>query len=434
MIPRYSRQEMKALWAPEKKFEVWLEVEILACEAMADLGMVPKEVPPRIRKKASFDIARIDQIEAEVHHDVIAFLTAVGETVGPDARWLHLGLTSSDVLDTSLAFLLKEAGSLLLAGLDKLQQTLRRRASEFKMVPMVGRTHGVHAEPMTFGLKLALWWDEMRRHRGRLERAVEAVSVGKLSGAVGTFAHVPPDVEAYVCQRLGLAAAPVSNQIVQRDRHAEFLSALALLATSIEKVALEIRHLQRTEVLEAEEYFSPGQKGSSAMPHKRNPIISERLCGLARVLRGNLIAAMENVPLWHERDISHSSVERIILPDSTILVDYMLDKATGLIDGLLVYPGRMEENLGRTRGLLASQGILNALAQVGVSREEAYRIVQGHAMRAWRGETDFKESILGEQAITKHLSPEAIETCFDYGSQLRHVEDIFKRVFAQADA
>lgn len=434
MIPRYTRPDMGALWSEERKFQVWLEIELLACEALAELGVVPEDVPPRLRKKAGFDVERIDEVEAEVHHDVIAFLTAVGETVGPDARWLHLGLTSSDVLDTSLAALLKEAGEMLLGGLEELLAVLKRRALEFKGIPMVGRTHGVHAEPITFGLKLALWWDEFRRHKERLERAVEAVSVGKLSGAVGTFAHNPPEVEAYVCERLGLKPAPVSSQIVQRDRHAEFLSALALIGASIEKVALEVRHLQRTEVLEAEEYFAPGQKGSSAMPHKRNPIIAERLCGLARVLRGNLVAALENVPLWHERDISHSSVERIILPDSTIIVDYMVAKAAGLIDRLLVYPERMMENLERTKGLLASQSLLNSLAQAGVSREEAYGLVQSHAMRAWAGEADFREAVLSDPAVTKHLSPEDIEACFDLSHQLRHIDAIFERVFAGAKA
>jgi adenylosuccinate lyase len=421
---------MGALWAQERKFQVWLEIELLACEAMAELGMVPKEVPPRLREMAGFDVSRIDAIEAEVHHDVVAFLTAVGETVGADARWLHLGLTSSDILDTSMAVLLKESGQMLLDGLDKLLAVLKRRAFEFKDVPMVGRTHGVHAEPITFGLKLALWWDEMRRHRVRLELAVEAVSVGKLSGVVGTFAHNPPEVEVYVCERLGLKPAPASSQVVQRDRHGEFLCTLALIGTSIEKMALEVRHLQRTEVLEAEEYFAPGQKGSSAMPHKRNPIIAERLCGLARVLRGNLVAALENVSLWHERDISHSSVERIIFPDSTIIVDYMLAKAADLIDRLLVYPERMMENMGRTKGLLASQSVLNALAQAGVSREEAYGLVQGHAMKAWAGEVDFREAVLSDPAVTKHLSLEGLETCFDISHQLRHIEVIFKRVFA----
>ncbi|MEE8210087.1 MAG: adenylosuccinate lyase, partial [bacterium] len=409
MIPRYSRPEMAALWAPEKKFQVWLEIELLACEAMADLDIVPKEAARRLREKASFSLERIEAIESEVHHDVIAFLTAVGETVGEDARWLHLGLTSSDVLDTSLAVLLKEAGQLLLNGLDDFLSVLRRRAEEFQEVPMVGRTHGVHAEATTFGLKLALWWDEMRRRRDRLESAAQGVAVGKLSGAVGTFAHAPPEVEAYVCERLGIAPAPASSQIVQRDRHADFLAALALLATSIEKIALEVRHLQRTEVREVEEYFAPGQKGSSAMPHKRNPIIAERLCGLARVVRGNLHTALENVPLWHERDISHSSAERIILPDSTILADYMVAKATELIDRLVVYPERMRENLGQTGGLLASQSLLVALAQAGLDRHEAYRLVQEHALRAWGGEVNFREAVMADPAITKHLSREALE-------------------------
>ena len=434
MIPRYSRPEMAALWAPEKKFQVWLEIELLACEAMADLGIVPKEAARRLREKASFSVERIEAIEAEVHHDVIAFLTAVGETVGEDARWLHLGLTSSDVLDTSLAILLTEASRLVLDGLEDLLAVLRRRAVEFQEVPMVGRTHGVHAEATTFGLKLALWWDEVRRRRDRLESAAQGVAVGKLSGAVGTFAHAPPEVEAYVCERLGIAPAPASSQIVQRDRHADFLAALALLATSIEKIALEVRHLQRTEVREVEEYFAPGQKGSSAMPHKRNPIIAERLCGLARVVRGNLHAALENVPLWHERDISHSSAERIILPDSTILADYMVAKATELIDRLVVYPERMRENLGQTGGLLASQSLLVALAQAGLDRHEAYRLVQDHAMRAWGGEIDFREAVMADPAITKHLSREALEECFDLASHPRNAKALVERVFAQAEA
>jgi adenylosuccinate lyase len=421
---------MAALWAPKKKFEVWLEVELLACEAMARVGLVPKEAARVIRKKARVDIARIEALEAEMHHDVAAFVSAVAESVGPEGRWLHLGLTSSDILDTSLAVILKEAGQMLLGELDRLLDVLKRRALEFKDTPMVGRTHGVHAEPITFGLKLALWWDEMRRQRRRLERATEAVAVGKLSGAVGTYAHLPPEVEAYVCERLGLRPEPVSSQIVQRDRHGEFLGALALLGTSIEKVALEVRHLQRTEVLEAEEYFAPGQKGSSAMPHKRNPILAERLCGLARILRGNLIAALENIPLWHERDISHSSVERVILPDSTILADYMLATLTDLLDRLLVYPERMRKNLDITRGLLASQSILVALARAGLEREEAYRLIQGHALRAWQGEVDFREAIMKDPKITKHLDLQTLEGCFDLESQLRHVDAIFNRLFA----
>ncbi len=431
MISRYTRPAMGELWAPQKKFELWLEIELLACEAMAGLDLVPKDAAQRLRAKASFDIDRIEAIEAEVHHDVVAFITVVGETVGEDARWLHLGLTSSDILDTSLAVLLKEASQLILAGLEEFLVVLKRRAYEFQDVPMVGRTHGVHAEPTTFGLKLALWWDEIRRRRDRLESAAEGVAVGKLSGAVGTFAHCPPEVEAYVCDRLGIKPAPASSQVVQRDRHADFHAALALLATSIEKIALEVRHLQRTEVLEVEEYFSPGQKGSSAMPHKRNPIIAERLCGLSRVIRGNLHAALENVPLWHERDISHSSAERIILPDSTILADYMVAKATDLIDRLIVYPDRMRENLGRTKGLLASQGLLVALVQAGLEREEAYSLVQDHAMRAWRGEVEFKEAVLADPAVTKHLSREVVEGCFDPAFLLRNVKAIFERVFTQ---
>jgi adenylosuccinate lyase len=434
VIPRYSRPEMAALWAPEKKFEVWLEIELLACEAMADLGIVPKDAARRLRENASFSLERIEAIESEVHHDVVAFLTAVGETVGEDARWLHLGLTSSDVLDTSLAVLLHEASRLLLDGLEEMMAVLSRRAVEFQEVPMVGRTHGVHAEPTTFGLKLALWWDEIRRRRDRLESAAHTVAIGKLSGAVGTFTHAPPEVEAYVCGRLGIAPAPASSQIVQRDRHADFMSALALLATSIEKIALEVRHLQRTEVREVEEYFAPGQKGSSAMPHKRNPIIAERLCGLARVIRGNLHASLENVPLWHERDISHSSVERIILPDSAILADYMVAKATELVDRLIVYPDRMRENLGQTKGLLASQSLLVALARAGVNRQEAYGLVQDHAMRAWSGEADFREAVTADPAITKHLSREALEECFDLSAHLRNAKALVERVFAQGES
>lgn len=419
---------MGAIWSDENKFKVWLEVEILACEAQAELGIIPKETVSVIREKAAFEVERILEIEEEVKHDVIAFLTNVAEHVGPESRYIHLGLTSSDVLDTALAVQMKQAGELLLQGMETLSATFRQQALEYKSAVMVGRTHGIHAEPTTFGLKLALWYAENIRNIERLSRAIDTIATGKISGAVGTYEHLEPFVEEYVCEKLGLKPDPVSTQVVQRDRHAEFMSTLAVIGASLEKIAVEIRHLQRTEVLEAEEYFSKGQKGSSAMPHKRNPIISERITGLARVLRGNATAALENVALWHERDISHSSVERVIVPDSCILLDYMLAKTNELIARLLVYPERMMENLNRTNGLVASQSVLLALAKKGMKREDAYRIVQRNAMKTWENGTPFRELLGKDEEITKVLSGNELDEMFDLKRSVRHVDTIFQRL------
>ncbi len=428
MIKRYTRKAMGDIWTDENRYMTWLKVELLACEAMEEMGKVPKEALQNI-KRASFSIKRIEEIEAETKHDVIAFLTAVAERVGPDARYIHMGLTSSDVLDTSMAFLMKQAGSLILKDCERLLGIIRKRAFEHKDTVMVGRSHGIHAEPITFGLKLAVWYDEMRRNQGRFERAVETISFGKLSGAVGTFANTPPEVEAYVCQKLNLKPAPASTQIIQRDRYGEYFTALAIMGSSIEKMAIEIRHLQRTEVLEAEEFFSKGQKGSSAMPHKRNPIGSENLSGLARIIRSNAMAALENIPLWHERDISHSSVERIIAPDSTILMDYMLNRISGIIKNLVVYPKTMEKNLGLLKGLVFSQQVLLALAAAGISREDAYETVQTHAMRVWKEKQDFKTLIINDEKILEHVSRKKIEEIFDVNYHLKYISAIFDRVF-----
>jgi adenylosuccinate lyase len=432
MIPRYTRPAMGRLWEPDAKYGYWLKVELAAAQAMAEKGIVPADEIAVVRVKARFDAERIDEIERTTKHDVIAFLTCVAENVGPEARHLHYGMTSSDVLDTALALQLADAADLLLKDLDELAAVLRRRAFEHKDTVMIGRTHGIHAEPITFGLKLALWYAEMGRNRERLARARASVAVGKLSGAVGTFAHLPPEIEERTMELLGLACEPIAGQVVQRDRHAEFFTTLAVIAASVEKIAVEVRHLQRTEVLEAEEFFSEGQKGSSAMPHKRNPILSENLVGLARLVRGNAVAALENVALWHERDISHSSVERVIGPDSTILVDFMLARLTGLLDKLLVYPDRMKENLDRTRGLVFSQDVLLALTRAGVSREDAYRLVQRHAMRVWKEGTDFKTLLLNDPEIAGRVPAEAIEAAFDPGGHLRHVDALFARVFGGA--
>lgn len=429
MIKRYTREAMGRIWTEENKFQSWLLVEVLACEGLAKIGQIPKRAAQNIRKKAQFSIERIEAIEAETKHDVIAFLTNVAETVGPDARYIHLGMTSSDILDTAMAVRLRQASKIILKGCDRLLAVLKKKALAHKDTVMVGRSHGIHAEPMTFGLKLALWFDEMRRNRGRMEHAVETISVGKLSGAVGTYANISPKVEAYVCRKLGLKIAPVSNQIIQRDRYAEYFAAMAVVASTIEKIAVEIRHLQRTEVLEAEEYFSRGQKGSSAMPHKRNPVASENLSGLARLVRSNASAALNNVALWHERDISHSSVERVIIPDTTIIIDYMLNRMTGIIRHLVVYPKRMQENLELTRGLIFSQQVLLGLARRGVSREEAYQMVQKQAMRAWKERKDFRALVRGDPDISRHLGPEEVEALFDVRSQLSHVDTIFARVF-----
>src|SRR5262249_5296904 len=396
---------------------------------LAARGIVPQEAATAIRKRANFNVERINEIEQEVKHDVIAFTTSVSEFVGPQARYFHYGLTSSDVGDTALALQLKQASAILRQGMDRLLHVLRNRAREFKHTVIIGRTHGIHAEPTTFGLKLTFWYEEARRNLARLSRATENISVGKLSGAVGTFAHLDPEVEAEVCQKLGLRPDPISTQIVQRDRHAEFLAALAIIASSLEKIATEVRGLQRTEVREAEEYFASGQKGSSAMPHKRNPVTCEQICGLARLVRANLQAALENISLWHERDISHSSAERVILPDSTVLVDYLLHKTTGLIERLLVYPRRMIENLNLMKGLVFSGQLLLDLTQKGASREQAYIWVQRNAMRVWQNEGDFKALVLQDKEIGHYLTASEIERTFDLDFQLRHVDAIYRRVY-----
>jgi len=434
MIPRYTRPEMGRIWSDQNKFQQWLEVELAASEALADLGVVPREAAMLLRQHAGFEVARILEIENEVKHDVIAFTTAVAETMAraghaEASRWLHYGLTSNDIVDTAQALQLQQASAILLRGLEALAAVLERRAQEFRHTVAIGRTHGVHAEPVTFGLKLAIWYDEARRNLGRLRAAAEELRVGKTSGAVGTYAHIGPDVEERICARLNLKPAPISSQVLGRDRHANFVVMLALVAALCERVALEVRHLQRTEVREAEEFFSKGQKGSSAMPHKRNPVNSEQICGLARVVRANAQAAFENVALWHERDISHSSVERVILPDSTILADYLLARTTQLVDKLVVYPERMRRNLDMTRGLVFSGQLLLDLAAAGVLREEAYRIVQGHAMRAWEAEGDFRAAVEADPEIRKVLTPEQIAEAFSLERQLRNVDRIFERVF-----
>jgi adenylosuccinate lyase len=428
MIPRYSRKEMARIWAAENRFAIWLKIEILACEAWAELGKVPREAVEEIKAKAGFDIARIDAIEREVKHDVIAFLTAVAERVGPASRHIHLGLTSSDILDTALACQMREAAELLLEDVAGVEQVLADLAVKHQGTVMIGRTHGIHAEPMTFGLKLAMWLMEVRRARERLVRARDVASYGKLSGAVGTFANVPPRVEEYVCLRLGLKPEPISTQIIQRDRHAEYLAMLGIVGASLDKFATEIRHLQRTEVREVEEPFSEGQKGSSSMPHKRNPVACEQISGLSRLLRSNVQAALENVALWHERDISHSSVERIILPDSAILLDYLLVRFREILEGMQVYPENMQRNLKATRGVVFSQQVLLALAQAGAAREAAYRMVQRNAMRAWEEGQEFKALLLNDPEVRAVLGEAAIESCFDLGYHLRHVEEIFRRV------
>ena len=429
MIPRYSRPEMASLWEPESRYRAWLEVEILACEANARLGLIPAKALANIKKKAGFNVARIDELEKIVKHDVIAFLTAVSEKVGHDSRYIHLGLTSSDVLDTSLAAIMRKASDIIINDIRILLKTLNKMALRHKDTVMIGRSHGVHAEPITFGLKMALWYDEMNRALNRMLRARDVISVGKVSGAVGTFANIDPFVESYVCRKLGLKPEPVATQVVQRDRHAEFLSTLALIASSIEKFSVELRHLQRTEVLEAEEYFSEGQKGSSAMPHKRNPISAENLSGLARVVRSNAIAAMENIALWHERDISHSSVERIIVPDSTILIDYMLARFNNLIDRLFVYPKNMQRNMAISRGLFHSETVMLALVGKGLTRESAYSYVQRNAMEAWKHDGDFKQLLKNDKDIRTYMSSREIDDCFDLSHTLKKVDYIFKRVF-----
>ena len=429
MIPRYTRPEMGAIWSDARRYETWLEVELAATDALAAAGQVPAADARELREKASFDIARIEEIEQVTQHDVIAFTTAVAERVGPAARWLHFGLTSSDVLDTALALQMRQACDLILQDVDALAEAIRKRAEEHRVTPMIGRTHGVHAEPMTLGVKLALWYAEVARGRERLLRARDTISVGKISGAVGMFAHLDPSIEAAVCRRLGLQPAPVSSQVIQRDRHAELMAALAILAASLEKFALEIRGLQKTEIGEVEEPFGRGQKGSSAMPHKRNPIGCEQITGLARLIRGNAVAALENVALWHERDISHSSVERVILPDSFIALDHMLRRFTKIVAGMVVYPARMMENLARSRGVVFSGTVLLELAKRGVSREQAYEWVQRNAMRSFAEQRDFKDLLLADAEVMKVLGRDGIEAAFDLDGQLRNVDAIFARVF-----
>jgi adenylosuccinate lyase len=428
VIPRYTRPEMGAVWSDEAKYARWLAVELAVCDAYARRGVIPAEAVARIRSRARVDPARIEAIETRVRHDVIAFLTNLEEAIGPDSRFVHLGLTSSDVVDTALALQLVEAADRLLAGLDRLREVLRGLALRHRDTVIVGRTHGIHAEPTTFGLKVAGWFTEAGRNRERLVRARETVRVGKISGAVGNFAHVDPEVEAEVCRALGLEPAPVSTQIVQRDRHAEFVTACAIVGGSLERIATEIRSLQRTEILELEEPFTEGQKGSSAMPHKRNPVSSEQVSGLARVLRANAGAALENEALWHERDISHSSVERVILPDSAILLDYLLAQMTRILEGLVVDAERMRENLDRSYGLIYSQRVLLALTDAGLPRQVAYEIVQRGAMRAWRERRAFLECLQDDAEVTGRLTPEALKACFDPAWYLRHVDTVFRRI------
>ncbi len=427
MIDRYTLPEMKAIWSQENKYRKWLDVEICACEALAEKGVVPAGALREIKERANFTVERIDKIEAVTNHDVIAFLTCVGEYVGDASKYIHLGLTSSDVLDTALAVQIKEAGEQILRRMEKLKDVLLEKAREHRNTIMIGRTHGIHAEPTTFGLKMLLWVAETERNIKRMKNAVETVSAGKISGAVGTYANIDPFVEEYVCRKLGLKPARVSTQVLQRDRHAEFMTTLAVIGSSLDKFATEIRSLQRTDILEAEEYFKKGQKGSSAMPHKRNPITTERISGLARLLRGNALVAMENVPLWHERDISHSSVERVIIPDSTITMDYMLHKFTDIMQNLLVYPENMKKNLDKTHGLIFSQRVLLALVDKGLSRESSYELVQRNAMRSWNEGEDFKQLLLNDAEIIAVLPENEIEGLFDFGYHLQHVDDIYKR-------
>ena len=434
MIPRYTRPQMGRIWSEDNRFRTWLQVEIAATETLAEAGIVPKDAAKAIREKANFRLERIQEIEAEVKHDVIAFTTAVAEFVGPESRWFHYGLTSNDVVDTAQALLIRQASAIIAADLRQLSDVLKRRAWEFKDTPMIGRTHGIHAEPITFGFKLANWYSETQRNIERFDRAAEDMRVGKFSGAVGTFAHLSPELEEKMCAHLGLKAAAISSQVIQRDRHANYLATLAVIASTLDKIATEIRHLQRTEVREAEEYFSEKQKGSSAMPHKRNPDTCEQISGLARVVRSNAQAGFENVPLWHERDISHSSVERVILPDSTTLVDYLLQKTTNLLDTMFVYPQRMKSNLENTGGLIFSGQLLLDLVEHGISREDAYRLVQGHAMRAWQEGLNFRELVIKDPAIAGRISADALEKAFDLKRQLRNIDAIFARVFGPGAA
>ena len=434
MIPRYTNPEMGAIWSDARRYETWLEVELAATDALAEAGVVPPADARALRARASFDIARIDEIEKTTQHDIIAFTTAVAERAGEPARWLHFGLTSSDVLDTALALQMRQSCDLLLKDVDAVLEAIAKRAEEHRKTPMIGRTHGVHAEPMTLGVKLALWHAEMQRNRLRLERARAVVAVGKISGAVGTFAHLDPAIEAAVCRTLGLTPAPVSSQVIQRDRHAELMTTLAILGASLEKFALEIRGLQKTEIGEVEEPFGKGQKGSSAMPHKRNPIACEQICGMARLIRGNAHAALENIALWHERDISHSSVERVILPDSFIALDHMLRRFARIVTGMVVYPDRMLENLRRSRGVVFSGTVLLELARRGVSREHAYEWVQRNAMRAFHEQRDFKALLEADADVTRVLPREVLDGAFSLDEQLRNVDAIFERVFVREPA
>ena len=432
MISRYTRPEMGRLWDLDNKYQKWLEVEIAVCEAWAEMGGIPAGAVEIIKDKAGFDIGRIDEIEKTVKHDVIAFLTSVAEHVGPESRFIHKGLTSSDVVDTALSLLMMQAADIIIDDLKELMNVLRKQAFDYKDTPCMGRSHGIHAEPMTFGLKFSLWYEDAKRNLRRIEQAKKTMATGKISGAVGTFSNIPPELEGQVCKRLGLEPEPVATQVIQRDRHAEFMTSLALIAACVEKIAVEIRHLQRTEVLEAEEPFSAGQKGSSAMPHKRNPVGSENLSGLARLVRSNAIAALEDIALWHERDISHSSVERIIIPDSTILVDYMLDRMTGILRDLHIYPQKMQENIDKSYGLYNSQRVMLALVEKGVSREDAYSLVQRNAMESWSKRVSFMKLLQKDSDISAYLSPREIETLFDLKYYLRHIDFIFRRVFNES--
>jgi len=431
MIPRYTRKEMGDIWSMENKFRKWLEVEIAVCEAWAELGKIPQDALKEIKEKADFDLKRIDEIEATVKHDVIAFLTAVAEKVGPVSRYIHMGLTSSDVVDTALALQIRQAAELIMEDLKKIEELFRKKAFQYKDTICMGRSHGVHAEPTSFGLRFALWYEETRRNIDRLASAIDRISVGKISGAVGTFSNLPPEIEEIALRKLGLKPEPVATQVVQRDRHAEFLSVLALIAAMIEKVAVEIRHLQRTEVLEAEEPFTEGQKGSSAMPHKRNPVGCENLSGLARLVRSNAFASFENIALWHDRDISHSSVERVIIPDSCILVDYMLNRLYGIIKDLRVYPERMLKNIELSYGLYNSQRVLLALVEKGLTREEAYRLTQSNAMLSWQKGVPFMDLLIADNEIKKYLTEDEIKSIFDLNYYTRNIEYIYRRVFGQ---
>jgi len=432
MITRYTRPEMGRLWALENKYQKWLEVEIAVCEAWAERGGIPAGALETIKDKAGFDVGRIDEIEKTVKHDVIAFLTSVAEHVGPESRFIHKGLTSSDVVDTALSLLIMQAADIIIDDLQELMSVLKKQAFDYKDIPCMGRSHGIHAEPMTFGLKFSLWYEDAKRNMRRIEQAKKTIATGKISGAVGTFSNIPPELEEAVCNRLGLDPEPVATQVIQRDRHAEFMNSLALIAACVEKIAVEIRHLQRTEVLEAEEPFSAGQKGSSAMPHKRNPVGSENLSGLARLVRSNAIAAMEDIALWHERDISHSSVERIIIPDTTTLVDYMLDRLTAILRDLHIYPQKMQENIDKSYGLYNSQRVMLALVEKGVLREEAYSLVQRNAMASWSKGVSFMKLLQKDSDISIYLSPQELEAIFDLKYYLRHIDFIFRRVFNES--